>query len=186
MVNFPVLLGTFRLAMAPVLLSLAVLDQHTAFLVVLVTALLSDSIDGPIARHFDQQSPAGARLDTCADISIYFSYLLGACWLWPGIIRRELPYILILVSSILLPALAGLIKFRAVTGYHTWLAKIASVCIAASSLLMFIFGPAVPFRVSTLVCLLAGIEEFCITLVLNRPDADVRSLWHVLRKQPYR
>lgn len=182
MVNIPVILGTFRLAMAPVLLLLAWLGLKTVFIPVLVLAFLSDSIDGPIARYLHQESTAGAKMDTCADVSVYFAYLLSACWLWPDIIRRELVYFVILAASILLPAFAGALKFRCITGYHTWLVKIASVCIVVSSLLMFIFGPALPFRISALICLVAGIEELSITLVLDKPGSDVKSLWHVLRQ----
>lgn len=168
--------------MAPVLLLLAWLGLKWIFLAVLITALLSDSIDGPIARHLHQESTFGARLDSCADVSIYIGYILGACWLWPEIIRRELPYILILAASVFLPAIAGVLKFHTLIGYHTWLAKLASVCIAASSLMMFIIGPVMPFRISTFVCLLAGLEELSITLVLEKPYPDVKSLWHVLRQ----
>ena len=182
MVNIPVLLGMFRLAMAPVLLLLAWLGLKTIFIPVLMCAFLSDSIDGPIARYLHQESTAGAKMDTFADVSVYFAYLLSACWLWPDIIRRELPYFVILVISILLPALAGALKFRCITGYHTWLVKIASVCIVISSLLMFIIGPVQPFRISVFVCLLAGVEELSITLVLGKPETDVKSLWHVLRQ----
>jgi len=182
MVNYPVLIGMFRLAMAPVLLLLAWFGLKTIFVTVLVTALLSDAVDGSLARHFHQESTAGAKMDTCADVSIYFSYLISACWLWPEIISRELTYIVILSSVILLPALAGALKFRCITCYHTWLVKIASVCIAVSSLLMFIFGPVLPFRISTLICLLAGVEELSITLVLDKPASDVKSLWHVLKQ----
>jgi CDP-diacylglycerol--glycerol-3-phosphate 3-phosphatidyltransferase len=46
---------------------------------------------------------------------------------------------------------------------------------------MFIFGPVLPFRIAALICLLAGLEELSITLVLDKPGANVKSLWHVLR-----
>ena len=182
MVNYPVLLGMFRMAMAPVLLLLAWSGLKTIFIIVLVIAFLSDTVDGLLARHFHQESAAGAKMDTCADVSIYLSYIISACWLWPEIIRHEMMYIVVLAGVILLPALAGALKFRCITSYHTWLVKIASVCIAVSSLLMFIFGPVLPFRISVLICLLAGVEELSITLVLDKPASDVRSLWHVLRQ----
>ena len=181
MVTIPVILGMFRMAMAPVLLLLAWYGQETIFVAVLVIALLTDSIDGPIARHLHQDSTAGSRMDTCADVSIYCSYYLSACWLWPEVVRRELLYFVMLAASIIMPAVAGALKFRCITAYHTWLVKIASVCIAASSLLMFIFGPVLPFRIAALICLLAGLEELSITLVLDKPGSNVKSLWHVLR-----
>lgn len=170
------------MASAPILLLLAWFGREKTFFIVLIIAFLTDSIDGPIARYLHQDSEVGSKMDTSADVSIYICYMISACWLWPDIVRREQVYFLMLFASILLPAAAGAVKFRRITGYHTWLVKIASVCIAVSSLLMFIFGPAVPFRVSAVICLLAGMEELSITMVLKHPRSDVGSLWHVLRK----
>ena len=170
------------MVLAPVLLLLAWFGRENEFLIVLIIAFFTDSIDGPIARYLHQESETGAKMDTSADVSIYITYMISAFWLWPDIVRRELIYFMMLFASILIPAAAGVIKFRRITGYHTWLVKIASVCIAVSSLLMFIFGPAVPFRVSAVICVLAGLEEFSITLVLKDPRSDVGTLWHVLRK----
>ena len=170
------------MASAPILLLLAWFGRENTFLTILIIAFLTDSIDGPIARYLHQESEIGSKMDTSADVSIYITYMISAFWLWPDIVRREQIYFMMLFASILIPAAAGVVKFRRITGYHTWLVKIASVCIAVSSLLMFIFGPAVPFRVSAVICLLAGLEEFTITMMLKNPRTDVGSLWHVLRK----
>lgn len=175
-----------RTAAAPVLLLLAWSGRENTFLTVLVVAFVTDSIDGPIARYMHQESEIGSKMDTSADVSIYISYMISAFWLWPDIVRREQIYFMMLFASILVPAAAGAVKFRRITGYHTWLVKIASVCIAVSSLLMFVFGPAALFRISAVICLLAGLEELSITLVLKNPETDVRGLWDVLKKERYK
>ena len=52
---------------------------------------------------------------------------------------------------------------------------------APSAILLFLVGIAWPFQVASIFCLLAGIEEIVITLILDKPYSDVRTLVHVLK-----
>jgi CDP-diacylglycerol--glycerol-3-phosphate 3-phosphatidyltransferase len=47
---------------------------------------------------------------------------------------------------------------------------------------MFAGGPAWPFRLATLICILAALENIAITVVLPDLRSNIRSLWHVLRE----
>ena len=181
MVTFPNILSYLRLALAPVLLVLAWYDYPTAFIYVLVVAFILDAIDGPIARRLQQVSDLGPKIDSWADFSIYMTFAIGAWWLWPGIIKREIIFLLFLLASILLPVLAGLIKFKKIISYHTWSVKFAAVCMAPSAILLFLIDIAWPFRVASIICLLAGLEEIIITIILDKPYSDVRTLLHVLK-----
>src|SRR6185436_18565082 len=58
------LLCYLRLAAIPVLLALAALDLHKAFLWLLAAAWATDAIDGPLARRLRQETVRGARLDS--------------------------------------------------------------------------------------------------------------------------
>lgn len=167
------------MSLSPVLLLLAWSGLEHLFLAVLIIAFITDAVDGPIARYIHQDTITGSRLDSWADVSVYLAYALGAWWLWPEAIRREVVFVLMVVASIVLPALAGLVKFHRFTNYHTWLAKAAAVMMAATSLVMFIFGPAWPFRIAAVFCVIAGAEEILITLLLKEPRSNVRSLWHL-------
>lgn len=175
------MISSFRLSLAPVLLLLAWAGFANYFLTVLIIAFVTDAIDGPLARHIHQDTIAGSRLDSWADVSIYLAYPVGAWWLWPDVILRELLFVLLVVASIVLPALAGLIKFHRFTSYHTWMVKIAAVSMAVTSLVMFVFGPAWPFRIAAVLCVIAGLEEILITLLLEKPRSNVRSLWHTIK-----
>lgn len=180
--TIPNIISIFRLLLSPVLLLLAWLDLEYFFLAVLIIAFISDTVDGPIARYIHQDTTAGSRIDSCADVSVYLTYAIGACWLWPQIVERELVYVLLVIASIVLPALAGVIKFHRFTNYHTWMVKTAAVMMAVTSLVMFISGPAWPFRIAAIFCVIAGVEEILITLQLKEPRSNVQSLWH-LRKE---
>ena len=174
--TFPNLLSALRLVLGVVLFGIAWMGNSAVFIGVLVFAFFLDFIDGPIARRWQQVSELGPKIDSWADFTVYLAFIIGAWWLWPEIFRRELLFISLLGLSIVLPALMGLIKFRRATSYHTWLVKVAVVCMAPGSILLFVGGPAWPFQIATVISVVAGLEEIAITLLLDHPRSDIRSV----------
>lgn len=179
--NIPNFLSGLRLAAVPVLLVLAWFGSASAFLVLFVCALLTDLADGYLARKLHQESELGARLDSWGDFALYMTTPLCAWWLWPELIVREAPYVMAVVASFTLPILAGLIRYRRLTSYHTWGAKLSAVLMGVSTFLLFAGGPAWPFRFSTAVLVITQIEEISITVVLSEWRSNVPSLWHAMR-----
>jgi len=179
--TFPNLLSLLRLCLGVSLVPLAGTQDRTLFIGLVILAFFLDLIDGPIARWTGQTSDYGAWLDSVADFSVYAGFIIGAWWLWPDIIAREAPWVALLAAAIFLPALAGYIKFRRATAYHTWLVKFAVLLTAPASVLLFLCDIATPFRIASAVSLLAGLEELAITLVLDRPRTNVRSLAYVMK-----
>lgn len=177
--TIPNILSSFRLILAPVLLVLAWSSYSTGFMIVLIIAFLLDAVDGPIARWLNQESELGPKLDSWADFSIYLTFLIGAWWLWPEIVMRELIFILLTLASIIFPVIMSIYKFRKVTSYHTWLVKIAAVCMAPSAILLFLIDYSWTFRLASIVCVMASIEEILITMVLKKPHSNVQSIFHV-------
>jgi phosphatidylglycerophosphate synthase len=179
--TLPNLLTGSRLVLAPVLVLLAWMGLETVFLATAIFAFLLDAVDGPLARWLHQVTELGPRLDTWADVAIYTVLPVCLWWLWPDLIGREWLYVGFVLTALICPGIAGLIKFRQLTSYHTWLVKVAVLTTALSILVLVLGGPALPFRAASMVCLAAGAEEVMITLVLDKPRSDVRSLLHVLR-----
>lgn len=180
-VNIPNLLSGLRLAAMPVLMLLAWGGERTAFLVLYLCALLSDMLDGYLARRLGQESDLGARLDSWGDFALYMSTPVCAWLLWPEIIMREAPYVVMVLASFTLPVLAGFVRYRRLTSYHTWGAKLSAVLMGVSTLLLFVGGPAWPFRLSTFILALAQLEEMAITIVLSEWRSNVPSLVHAVR-----
>ncbi|MGH8479934.1 MAG: CDP-alcohol phosphatidyltransferase family protein [Gammaproteobacteria bacterium] len=180
--NLPNLLSCFRFLAAPLLLYLAWHGYPRAYVAVLVLSFVSDALDGFLARWFHQESELGSMLDTAADVVIYITIPISAWWLWPELLRQEAPFVILVIASYSVPALFGLLKFRALTSYHTWAVKLAAAAAGGAALVMFAGGPTWPFRLATPLCVLAALEQIAITLVLPESWSDVRSLWHVLRQ----
>lgn len=179
--TLPNLITLLRLASTPLLLALAWHGQGTAFLVLLAAGFGSDVLDGWLARRLGQSSELGARLDSLCDLAVYVTVALGGWWLWPELLRAEAPFFAALLASLVLPGVLALVRFRRLTSYHTWLAKIAVAAAGLSVLLLFAGGPAWPLRLAVPLGVAAALEAIAITLLLREPASNVRSLWHLLR-----
>jgi phosphatidylglycerophosphate synthase len=178
--NVPNVLSGFRIIAAPVLLLLSWYGHANSFLTLFAASLISDCIDGWIARRFGCASKLGTKLDSWGDLATYMIVPLCAWWLWPDIIKREISFVLITVCAYTVPIFAGLIKFRRLPTYHTWAAKTAAVVMGVSAMVLFIFDISWPFRIAAVFQALVASEEIAITLKLSELQNNVPSLWHVI------
>jgi phosphatidylglycerophosphate synthase len=179
--NVPNLLSGTRMALMPVLIVLAAQGWKSAFLICLVFALITDAADGFLARRWNQVTEFGASLDSWADAATWLGAIVGAHFLWPALIRREITWLVVMVAVYLLTILIGFIKFRRLTSYHTWGAKAAAVTMSVAGLVLLVTGLAWPFHVGACVMMLSCVEEVAITVALRQWRCDVPSLWHALR-----
>jgi CDP-diacylglycerol--glycerol-3-phosphate 3-phosphatidyltransferase len=184
LLTWPNLLTCFRFIAAPILLGLAWFGNKDCFLILLACSFLTDALDGFVARLTHQVTELGAMLDSWADVIIYLTIVIGAWWLWPDLVKQEIIAVSFIVSSYLLPALVGIAKFGSFTSYHTWLVKVAAVCVAVAMYLLFLCELALPFEITAFICVLAALEECAITLILPEKRSNISSLWAVWRNLP--
>lgn len=175
----PNLLSCFRLIVAPFLLVIAWLNRPTLFLVILGASILSDAIDGYIARRLKVTSKIGAQLDSWGDFATYITVPLCAWWLWPEILQREASFVVLGIAFFILPALAGFMKFKSLPSYHTWAAKILAVLMCAAIFMLFLTEIVWPFRCAVILHCLVSMEEIAITLWLKEPRHNIASFWHL-------
>ena len=114
MTHLPNALSALRLLAVPLLLVLAWHGATGAFLVGFALGLLSDVLDGVIARRHGLETEFGARLDQWADFALWGTFPLAAFWLWPDVVRREAPYVFLAVACLLGPTALAWIKYREV------------------------------------------------------------------------
>jgi len=185
--TLPNVLTGFRFIAAPILLWLAWHNHGIAFMELLAVTFLTDFLDGMAARLTGQVTQFGATLDSWADVITYLTIALCCWWLWPEVVSRERFYVGLIVASCLLPALLGFFKFGRFTSYHTWAVKIAAA-MASTLYVLFLGGPAWPFRAAAVICIIAAVEEMVITLLLPEPESNLRSVWAIVKrsKRDYR
>lgn len=181
MVNVPNLLSCVRLSLVPVLLWLAWNGYAKTFLICLIVSVLTDAADGFIARRFNQITNLGAKLDSWADLATSLSLPFCGWWLRPDVVRQEAPFLAAGILLYLTAIVAGFVKFRRLTSYHTWGGKLSAIVVAAAVIVFFANGPGWPFRIAMPIVILACLEEIAITTVLPARRANVPSFWHALR-----
>ncbi len=181
LVSIPNLLSGFRLFAVPFLLYLAWMEHPNLFLVLLALSLLSDSIDGFIARRLNEASELGTKLDSWGDLAIYLTVPLCAWWLWPEVLKRETFFVLLVIGAYIIPLMAGFVKFQRLPSYHTWAAKTSAVLMSVAVFTLFIFDISWPFRCASIVQALVACEEVAITLRLSKLESNIRSFWHLIK-----
>lgn len=178
MANF---LSLSRLLSIPCMLVAAELGSIRAWVALFAYALLSDAIDGPIARARGTVSERGARMDSIADCALYMTMPVVALLLFPWLRAQETPVIVVITLGYAVPIVCGLVKFRRLTSYHTMAARAAGVLISSTFLVLVGTRVAWPLQIAAIVLILSAIEEIAITLALPAWRADIPSLRHALR-----
>ena len=179
-INLPNAVSLVRLLLAPVLVILAIEQQPIWFIITVLFSGFTDVLDGFLARILNQITRLGSHLDSWGDFAIYSCMAIGAWLLWPEIVVRERIWIILIITSFTLPVLLGLIKFHALTSYHTWSVKLAVLCTFFAYALLFMDIVTWPFYIATAICVYAGIEEIAITVLMRHERADIRSVWQAL------
>ncbi|MCU0594790.1 MAG: CDP-alcohol phosphatidyltransferase family protein [Desulfobacterota bacterium] len=99
--TIPNLITAFRIILAPVFVIYLINDRLTSALIVFLVCMISDGIDGMVARLFNQKSRLGAYLDPLADKTLLVTafVLLGVrgylpSWLTVTAIARDVMILL--------------------------------------------------------------------------------------------
>ena len=145
-------------------------------------AAATDLMDGPIARKLKVNNNFGSTFDTIADI--FFLICIMVC-IFPILEITTQSYILI--GTVFLFKLISLvyayIKFKTIVSYHTYSTKFLA-------LFIFTFPFWILFLDINLIVLIlailqsgAYIEELLITRISDKPDANIKSIYHVKKNQ---
>lgn len=181
--NVPNLLSGLRLVLAVVMVVVAGGGSRRAFLALFVAALLTDGMDGYLARRWRVESDFGRRLDSWGDYVLTGAAVVGIWLLWPEVVRAQWPWFLITLGGCFAIVAYGMARWRRVLGYHTWMAKTMVVVLPVSVAVLLAGGPAWPFHVAVILQVVCGLEEMAIALVLPGYSGLMPGLWHALRRR---
>jgi len=177
----PNTLSLFRLACAPLLVLSGIAENAVPFFVILSLMLVSDALDGFLARLLHQTSILGAKLDSYGDYATYLAVALGAWLQWPERIEREAPAISLAVAVFMLPAVASIAKFHRFASYHTLITKVSAILMSLGIFALLVFDVSWPFYAAVAVLTVEAVENIAITLTLDAPRTDITSWWSLRR-----
>jgi len=178
--SVPNLLSLLRLILVPILITLAVYGQAELFLLLLAVSLVSDVLDGYMARKLQQTSELGARLDSWGDILTYGAMISALYLIWPAIFSAQAGFLLAAMLSFILPLLLALSRFGSYPSYHTIGAKVTAILMAPAYYLLILWDTELFFRAVILLRVLVAVEEIAITFALKRPKSNVDSVFFLL------
>lgn len=180
-VTLPNAITSLRLIGSPGLVVLAFWQQPEWLALLAAILVITEWLDGLLARALHAESSIGARLDTVADAFFYCSLLAAVAILIPDRIRNEGYWIGAAIGSYLASWVASLVKFRCLPSYHTWMAKGAWFIVGPGIIMLVLGWSPWILRAAMCIVVVTNVEAVLITLTLAKPRVDVPSIWHAKR-----
>jgi phosphatidylglycerophosphate synthase len=179
--NTPNAISLARLLATPILLG-TVLWRHSEFFKwLLLACLLSDIVDGLIARVFRLRSPLGATLDSTADLLVTIIMIAGVCVFQRQFVIAHFWEISAAVALFVLELIAAFWRYGRISSYHTILNRIAAYAQGIFVVSLFLWGyQAWLFHPMIAMTISAALEELLLLWVLPESRVDVRGLYWVL------
>ena len=182
--TIPNLITLYRLLMVPVILYFAISGREKLFAIFLVINLLSDIIDGYIARRFKMESEIGAKLDSFADNFNYVLAIIGFFIFKMDDLRPHLVSLIIFISMLLLTVIVPLIKFRKFPSFHLYVTKIGGYIQGAFFICLFTIGFIAPFYYFMIIWgMLGAVECIAIDMVIPEMRSNIKGLYWVLKER---
>jgi phosphatidylglycerophosphate synthase len=182
--NIPNAISGLRILAAPALLALICFGHQNSFACLLAAALISDILDGAIARHFGFVSELGSLLDSVADLLIFIVAAIGVWRFHPELVADHSIAFTLVVSLWIGGSVIGFLRYGRMASFHTLLSRVTTYVIAAFVGALFLWG-FLPWLLWAAVglCVISHIEEFMLMALLPTWTPNARGLYWILRKR---
>ena len=173
-----------RLCATPVLLASVLLDRIELFKWLLLACLLSDILDGLIARTFHLTTKLGASLDSVADAVTMLIGILGVFVFQKSFVSEHYSAMLLVAVFYVAELVASLIRYGKLSSFHTMLDRIAAYMAGIFAMSLFLWGyHGWLFKLTVVVYLVSLFEEMALICLLPEWRSDVGSIFRVLDKR---
>jgi cardiolipin synthase len=182
--HLPNAISCARLLATPILLFAVFTTNLDLFKWLLMGCLVSDILDGLLARVFQLSSRLGAFLDSTADMLVTGIAVLGLyVFRRPVIAEHWMPLALVL-TLYLVEVCGALWRYRRISSFHTILVRVAAYAQGIFVMSLFLWGYA-PWLLyaTTVLSVLAYSEELVLLFLLPEWTANVRGIYWVISKR---
>jgi cardiolipin synthase len=182
--QLPNAISSARLVATPFLLYTAITSRAVLFKWLLAACLLSDILDGLVARVFDSRSELGARLDSMADMIVFAIGIFGLFAFQAEVLAEHWVPLALVVGLYVVEAAGALWRYGRISSFHTVLVRITAYSQGIFILSLFWFGyTAWVFYTMTVLSFLAYGEELALLFLLPEWATDVQGVYWVLRRK---
>jgi phosphatidylglycerophosphate synthase len=176
-----------RLLAAPILLSLVITGNREFFKWLLLACLLSDILDGLLARMFKLQTRLGAFLDSVADAVTWAVAAVALFAFEPGFIHEHYAPLIAIIALYFLEMAVALWRYKRISSFHTILVRVAAYLQGIFVMSLFLWGfHAWLFFLLIAFSTLGYLEELVLIALLPEWQCDVHGLYWVLARKKAR
>ena len=175
----------YRIAITPILLFFIFIGSIDLFKWFLAISFFTDLIDGTLARKYKVASVLGARLDSIGDDLTIISAVIGLFAFRINFIKEEVWIIGTLLALFLLQTIMALVKYKRVTSFHTYLAKIGAIFQGVFLILIFFFPEPIYilFYAAAIITMLDLIEEIILVIIIPKWVTNIKGLYWVKKNK---
>ncbi len=181
--NVPNALSAYRLLALPFLIWSLIKPDSQMFITLLSINLITDILDGLIARTFKLETEFGARLDSMADLGTYIMAIWGMFVFKMDFVREHKIYFFIFLILFIAPQIVSLIRFRRNTSFHLYSSKIVGYLQGIFIFTFFNWGNYAPYFYFMMFCsYIAELEGLIITLFIPKLRSNVRGIYFMWKE----
>lgn len=187
MINIPNLLSGYRIVIFPVLIIIIIVDNRDAFKWLIGISFFTDLIDGYIARKLKMETKEGSKLDSVGDMFTLLAAATGFIIFENQFFKDHYFALSLAIGLYFFQLILCLIKYKKISNFHTYSAKIAFIFTGSFFIITFFMGVIEGlFWLAIILAILECLEEIIIVFLLPAPKQNVKSVFHVwktLKKQ---
>jgi cardiolipin synthase (CMP-forming) len=176
----PNLLSFYRLLAIPLVIWTLFVENRNLFISLISINLITDILDGYIARKFEMCTEFGARLDSLADIGTFLLSIAGFLVFEKTFVTNHAMAFLILFGLYFTAQILSLVKFKRTTSFHLYSNKFSGYVQGIFIFTFFVFGYSnwYFYFMITVGCL-AELEVLIVVLTLPKIMSNAKSIFHL-------
>ncbi len=181
--NVPNALSLYRMVALPFIVYTIVTGNKQLYITLLSINLITDILDGLIARTFKLETELGARLDSFADMGTYAMAFTGMIVLEKAFVSEHSVEFLLIIGLYVLPQLVSLIRFRRPTSFHLYSSKTLGYIQGIFIFTYFVFGYT-PwyFYFMVIASCLVYLEALIIVCSIPALRSNVKGIYFMLKE----
>lgn len=181
--NIPNLLSGWRLATFPFLIVFIAISQRDAFIILLSINLVTDILDGWIARTFKLQTEFGARLDSLADMGTFIAAFTAFIVFEKEFVKAKEVEFSIMIFLWICPQVISLIRFKRPPHFHLWSNKFAGYIQGIFIFSYFNWGYSDwYFYTMFVISLVAFLEEGIVVISIPKLRSNLKGIYWMIRE----
>lgn len=182
--NVPNFLSFYRLVTFPLILWFIYVEKENFFALFLCINLITDVLDGLIARMFNLKTKFGAKLDSLADNGTFIAAFVGIFTFKINELSQSIWMLWLFIAFFILGLIISFIKFKQYPSLHLFSTKIAGYIQGIFIFVLFAWGYApYLFYLAMILGYISHIEEVIILLISKSMKTDAKGLYWVLKEK---